>query len=76
MLVSSSKYALGVEAKDKITGFSGVITAYSQYIGAEPKYLIQPKCESNQHLLDACWFVESRIEVTNDQQIQIGFVRQ
>lgn len=54
---------LGVKARDKITGFEGIIIGRAQYITGCDQYVIAPKakkgrCESAQ------WFDEGRVEVT------------
>lgn len=59
-----SKYQLGYKAKDKITGFSGIITGYANYLTGCDQYLIQPQCENPKDYPAANWFDEGRIEQT------------
>lgn len=54
---------LGQKARDKITGFEGIITGRAQYLTGCDQYALAPpardgKIESSQ------WFDEGRIEVT------------
>ena len=56
------KIALGQKAKDKITGFKGIITGRASYIYGCDQYLIIPKLGKNGVRL-AEWFDEGRIEI-------------
>lgn len=56
---------LGKKAKDKITGFTGIITGRAQYLTGCDQYVIAPpaiegKLESSQ------WFDEGRVEIIGD----------
>ena len=54
---------LGVKAKDKITGFSGTVTGFCQYIsGCNQALLIPPVGEKGEHR-EGHWFDEQRLEV-------------
>ena len=53
---------LGQEAKDKVTGFIGIITARYQYITGCDQYCLVPK-EVKGELKDAHSFDEGRIEI-------------
>jgi len=59
------QFTLGNEAKDKITGFRGVITGYSEYLTGCDQYLLQPSCENNKDydFKEGRWFDEGRIEI-------------
>lgn len=52
---------LGAKAKDKITGFEGLVTAKCSYITGCDQYSIQPKCKDGA-FLEAKWFDENRLE--------------
>lgn len=53
---------LGKEAKDKITGFEGVIIAKVQYLFGCNQYCIVPKVKDGE-IKSGEWFDEGRIEI-------------
>lgn len=53
---------LGSKAKDRITGFVGVITGHSRYITGCDQYLLNPPAKDGA-LVDSQWFDEQRLEV-------------
>ena len=53
---------LGQEGKDKITGFSGIITGRAQYITGCDQYNLVPPYKDGK-LEQAQWFDEGRIEI-------------
>lgn len=55
---------LGDIAKDKITGFEGVITGKASYLTGCDQYCIQPKVKDGDsgNCPDAKWFDEGRID--------------
>jgi len=59
-------YGLGKEAKDKVTGFKGVITGRSDFIAGCRQYCLTPPMKDDGKLADAHWFDEERIEVVGD----------
>ncbi len=56
---------LGKKAKDKITGFSGIITGRAQYLYGCDQYCIVPPAKDGE-IKGGEWFDEGRIEVTGD----------
>ena len=60
------KFKLGQEAKDKITGFQGLITGHADYLTGCDQYILQPKCEKNGIYPDATWFDEGRLELIGE----------
>ena len=55
---------LGQEAKDKVTGFEGIITARHQYItGCDQYQLCPPGVDKENKLKDIYSFDEGRIEI-------------
>jgi hypothetical protein len=52
---------LGRKAKDKVTGFSGTITGYAQYLTGCDTYLLAPPCPDGVHK-DGHWYDAARIE--------------
>lgn len=55
---------LGQKAKDKITGFTGIITARTQYITGCDHYCLTPEVGRNGEQKDVAWFDEGRIQIT------------
>ena len=56
---------LGKIGTDKITGFTGTITAVAHYVKSESTYLIQPLCGKNtSEKPKSYWFSEERVNVT------------
>lgn len=55
---------LGDEAKDKITGFKGVVTGKCEYLNGCVRYLIQPKKLKDEKMIDAEWVDVQQVEVT------------
>ena len=56
------KFELGITAKDKITGFKGVITGRVQYLTGCDQYLLCPPVDKEGKPGEACWYDENRIE--------------
>ena len=54
---------LGQKAKDKITGFEGVITGRAQYLFGCDQYSIVPVVDKDGKVSDTQWFDEGRIEI-------------
>lgn len=53
---------LGQKAKDKITGFEGILTARIQYLTGCDQYCIAPPAVDGK-IPDSCYFDEGRIGV-------------
>ena len=53
----------GKKASDKISGVTGIITGFCQYITGCDQYLIQPESEDKTKKPDACWFDVNRIDI-------------
>lgn len=59
------KFENGVEVKDKITGFKGVIVGRSDYISGCIQYVVKPKkLAKDGKMQDGVWFDEDRLIVT------------
>jgi hypothetical protein len=54
---------LGQEAKDKITGFKGILTAKVDYLFGCTQYGIAPESKDGK-VQDTAYFDEGRIEIT------------
>jgi hypothetical protein len=54
---------LGITVKDKITGFTGVVTGFVVYISGCNQALVVPKAKADGSLSDAQWFDEQRLDI-------------
>lgn len=54
---------LGVRARDKVTGFEGIITGCSQWLTGCDQYVIVPPATKDGKMDPGQWFDEGRIEV-------------
>ena len=59
----SNRIELGVEVKDKVTGFKGIASGRSEYLSGCTHICIQPKVEKDKKLPEAKWFDEPMVEV-------------
>lgn len=53
----------GKKATDKVTGFTGIITAKALYMYGCAQYLLTPKVDKDGKRQDGEWFDEGRIEI-------------
>lgn len=62
-MFEKKKIGLGDSAKDKITGFEGVVTGRAEYLTGCDQYVLQPKCkdDSSGSYPSAEWFDEGRL---------------
>jgi hypothetical protein len=56
----------GKEGRDKITGFTGIITAKCFYLYGCGQYLLTPKIDKDGKRQDSTWFDEGRIEIISE----------
>jgi len=65
---------MGKEAKDKVTGFTGIITGRTQWLYGCDQYCITPKVK-DEKMGDTSWFDEGRIEIIgsgiNPDEVQV-----
>ena len=54
---------LGKEARDKVTGFRGVVIGRAEYLYGCAQYGLAPKANKDGEVRAAQWFDEGRIEV-------------
>jgi hypothetical protein len=57
---------LGKIGKDKITGFTGVLTSRCEFLTGCNRYCIQPRELKDGKPIDGIYFDESQIEVVGD----------
>lgn len=60
---STERIQLGQEARDKITGFKGIIIGRADYLFGCAQYALTPKTNEAGEVKDTQWFDEGRIEV-------------
>jgi hypothetical protein len=60
------EHTLGKRAKDKITGFSGILTARCEYLTGCNRYCIQPTDLQDGKPIDGLYFDEAQIEIISD----------
>jgi len=60
------EHELGKTAADKITGFSGIITARVEFLTGCNRYCIQPKELHDGKPLESIYFDEAQIEITGE----------
>lgn len=63
-----SKKDFGKKAKDKISGFEGIITGKASYMYGCDQYLISPKIGADGSHRQGVWFDEGRIEVLSGKR--------
>ena len=59
----------GRTATDKITGFTGVITGFVEYLTGCNQALLVPKSENGNKLVESQWFDVQRLEFADNAQI-------
>jgi hypothetical protein len=60
------KHKLGLTAKDKITGFNGVITSRCEFLTGCNRYCIQPTALNNGVPFESIYFDEGQIEIIGE----------
>lgn len=59
-------HKLGDKAKDKITGFSGILTARCEFLTGCNRYCIQPQELKDGKPIDSIYFDEAQIEIISE----------
>ncbi len=62
---------LGVMARDKITGFEGVMVAIAHYISGCSQVLLAPKVDDKGGYRDSQWFDEQRCTAVGPEVIKL-----
>ena len=55
---------LGVQGRDKVTGFAGIVVGRAEYLYGCLQYAIAPPVGADGKIGDTHWFDEGRVEVT------------
>lgn len=59
-------YRLGLRARDKITGYEGIIYSFVKYLYGCNQYGINPGIDKDGKLKEVVWFDEGRIEIVGE----------
>ena len=64
---------LGMIAKDRLTGFTGTVTAVAQYITGCIQYFVTPKCKEGDSSTysKSRWFDENRLDFSKGVDLDI-----
>lgn len=62
---------LGVTVKDRITGFTGVVTGFVKYISGCNQALVQPRVKDDGAFADSHWFDVQRLEVQDQPRVEL-----
>jgi len=62
---------LGMKVKDKITGFSGVVTGICLYLSGCNQVLVVPPVRKDGSFVDGQWLDLQRLEVTDKKKITL-----
>lgn len=57
-----SKVKLGVKARDKITGFTGIVIAKSKWLTGCDQFALKPPVEKDGKMQEAHWFDKGAVE--------------
>ncbi|WP_309086432.1 hypothetical protein [Chelativorans sp.] len=60
---------LGTKVRDRITGFSGVVTGRVEYLTGCNQVLVSPPAKEDGSLVAAEWLDEQRLEVISEDRI-------
>jgi hypothetical protein len=59
----------GKKAKDTITGFTGIVIGYCQYISGCSQCLLAPEVSKEGNFRESCWFDAQRIKILKSKTI-------
>ena len=60
------KFELGIEAKDSVTGFKGVITGHVRYLTGCDQYLLTPPVDKEGKHVESRWYDVNRVIALED----------
>ena len=61
--MGSDDIRFGLEARDKVTGFVGIVTGRCEYLYGCNQWCLTPKVDKEGKRQDVQWFDEGRLEV-------------
>lgn len=62
----------GSKVRDKVTGFTGIVTGHADYITGCDQYLVQPVTNPKGEWVDSRWFDDQRLEVLIENIVSLG----
>lgn len=62
---------LGKLVKDRISGFSGIVTGRSEYLWGCVQYCVTPKVDKEGLRRDSEWFDEQRLELVGQEALSV-----
>ncbi len=63
------KHELGIEAKDTVTGFRGIIIGRAQHLTGCNTYGLKPLVDKEGKILEDQWFDETRIDIIKSGRV-------
>ena len=63
------KYKLGIQIRDKVTGFAGTATGYVKYLTGCDQYLITPKVDKEGKIVPSQWYDVNRVELLEGSEV-------
>ena len=66
MKIETNDIDFGLKAKDKVTGFTGIITGFCAYMYGCNQYLLTPQVKEDNTKQDGYWVDEGRIEILGE----------
>lgn len=64
-----SKIKFGTKARDRVTGFTGIVTGHCKYMYGCDQYDLKPQVDEKNNYQEGRWFDEGRIEVITENVI-------
>jgi hypothetical protein len=71
MTTREFKFTNGDKVKEKITGFTGIITGTAFYITGCNQYLVIPKSPKPHESPDGVWYDEERLDLIRKQDVNL-----
>lgn len=66
------KFKLGIKAKDKVTGFTGTITAHCSYLTGYDQYLLTPPVDKEGKIVEGQWNDVNRLEEVEGERMVLN----
>ncbi len=54
---------LGARVKDKVSGFTGIVTARCEYLSEAPRVLVEAQATESGARAAESWYPETRVEI-------------
>ena len=66
------KVELGIEVKDKVTGFKGITIARTEWLNGCARIGVQAKMKKDGTVPDSQWFDEPQLDIINKNKIKLN----